>query len=78
MSRLLENSEQYRQPLLSKHTSTNNDEYQIGHPNALSDGDEQGKGETKTIGSATDIEKRGHLKAKNKFTENDPYDITTA
>ncbi len=78
MSRLLDNSEQYRKPLLSKNTFTNNDEYQIGHENALSSGDEQGKGETQTIGSATDIEKREHLKAKNKFTENDPYDITTA
>jgi len=78
MSRLLENSPQYRNPLLAKNEFTNNDEYNVGHENALSDGDEHGKGETETIGSATDIKKRKQLEAKNQFTQNDPYDITKA
>ena len=78
MSRLLENSPQYRNPLLAKNEFTNNDEYQVGHSRALSDGDEHGKGETETIGSATDIKKRAQLEAKNQFTQNDPYDITKA
>lgn len=78
MSRLLENSPQYRDILLSKNNFTNNDEYQIGHSRALSDGDEHGKGETETIGSATDIKKRAQLEAKNTYNQNDPYDITNA
>lgn len=78
MSRLLDNSDQYRDPLLAKNTHSNNDEYNVGHSRALSDGDEHGKGETKTIGSATDIAKRSELEAKNQYTLNDPYDITKA
>jgi hypothetical protein len=78
MSRLLKNSPQYRDPLLAKNEFTNNDEYVVGHPNALSDGDEHGKGETDTIGSATDIKKRQQLEAKNKYTLNDPYDSSNA
>ena len=78
MSRLLDNSDQYRNPLLARNEFTNNDEYQVGHANALSDGDEHGKGETDTIGSATDIKKRAQLEAKNIFTINDPYDSSKA
>jgi len=78
MSRLLDNSDQYRNPLLAKNEFTNNDEYNVGHENALSDGDEHGKGATNTIGSATDIAKRQQLEAKNIFTKNDPYDSTKA
>lgn len=78
MSRLLDNSDQYRNPLLAKNVFTNNDEYQIGNSHALSDGDEHGKGETDTIGSATDIKKRTQLQAKNIFTINDPYDSSKA
>lgn len=78
MSRLLDNSDQYRNPLLAKNEFTNNDEYNVGHENALSDGDEHGKGATTTIGSATDIAKRQQLEAKNKYTLNDPYDSSKA
>ena len=78
MSRLLETSDQYRDPLLAKNTFTNNDEYRIGHPNALSDGDEQGKGETETIGGLTDIITRDTLEAKNLYTQNKPYNISRA
>lgn len=78
MSRLLETSDQYRDPLLAKNTFTNNDEYRIGHPNALSDGDEHGKGETETIGGLTDIITRDTLEAKNLYTQNKPYNISRA
>lgn len=78
MSRLLDNSDQYRDPLIAKNTFTPNDDYNIAHQNALSDGDDQGKGETDTIGSATDIRKRNQLEAKNLYTKNDPYDSTKA
>lgn len=78
MSRLLDNSPQYRDPLIAKNAFTHNDDYNIAHENALSDGDEHGKGETDTIGSATDIRKRDQLEAKNLYTKNDPYDSTKA
>lgn len=78
MSRLLKNSDQYRDPLIAKNVFSSNDEYNIGNSRALSDGDEFGKGETNTIGSATDIAKRNELKAKNIYTKNNPYDIESA
>jgi hypothetical protein len=48
-------------------------EYNSGHPNALSDGDEKGKGETQTIGNKTDILTRSALKGVNQFTDSSPY-----
>lgn len=79
MSRLLENSPQYRNPLIAKNTFNINDNYEAGHPNALSDGDEQGKGQVgDSIGSATDIIQRNTLKAKNLYTRNKPYDSSVA
>lgn len=48
-------------------------EYSAGHPNALSDGDEKGKGETTTIGSKTDITTRNILKGINQFNSTKPY-----
>jgi hypothetical protein len=48
-------------------------EYSAGHPNALSDGDEKGKGEVQSIGSKTDILTRNNLKGVNQFAENRPY-----
>ena len=78
MSRLLDNSDQYRDPLLAKNEFTNNDEYNVGHSRALSDGDAHGKGETDTIGNAIDIAKRAQLEAKNIYTLNDPYDSSNA
>lgn len=78
MSRLLDNSPEFRDPLIAKNTFNINDNYEAGHPNALSDGDEQGKGETNTVGSATDIQQRQILKAKNLYTRNAPYDAASA
>ena len=78
MSRLLDNSDQFRDPLLAKNVHTNSDEYSVGHSRALSDGDEHGKGATDTIGNVTDIAKRQELEAKNMYTSNDPYDATKA
>jgi hypothetical protein len=48
-------------------------EYGAGHPNALSTGDEKGKGENQTIGGKTDISTRNALKGVNQFTESKPY-----
>jgi len=79
MSRLLKNSEQYRKPLVSKNSHNKNDEYNIAHKNALSDGDEKGKGEKNdSIGSLTDITKRTELTAKNSYNKGKEYDISIA
>jgi hypothetical protein len=79
MSRLLNNSDEFRRRELSRNTYTNNDNYEVGNPNALSDGDEKGKGELNgSIGGATDIAKRQESLARNKFNKNNEYDITAA
>lgn len=49
-------------------------EYSATHPNALSDGDEKGKGlKETTIGSETDIQTRKTLRVINQFSEFKPY-----
>lgn len=48
-------------------------EYSATNPNALSDGDEKGKGETATIGNKTDINTRTALFGVNQYTDNAPY-----
>ena len=79
MSRLLKNGKEYRDKLISKNHFTQNDNYDIGHSRAQSDGDEHGKGEKDgSIGSATDIAKRGELMTKNIYTKNNEYDISNA
>lgn len=79
MSRLLDNSKAFRDVLLAKNSFNVNDEYVSGHKNALSDGDEKGKGEKDgSIGSATDISKRVELSAKNLYNSNDEYNASKA
>jgi hypothetical protein len=48
-------------------------EYGATNPNALSDGDEKGKGETSTIGNKTDILSRNTLFGVNQYTDGTPY-----
>jgi hypothetical protein len=81
MSRLQDISEQFRKENIARNEYRNNDVYEAGHPNALSDGDEKGKGRVEnSIGSSTDIAKRKELQAKNAkwFTKDNPYDASTA
>lgn len=79
MSRLLENSEQYRRANKARNTYTDNDDYNSGHPNALSDGDEKGRGQQQNqVGTRTDIGKREELATKNIFNKNNPYNINNA
>jgi hypothetical protein len=74
MSRLLESQSEFRDKLLAKNPQGKLDEYSIGHPNALSDGDEKGKGENNgSIGSATDINERNRLLAKNRYNKLKEY-----
>ncbi len=63
----------YRNALITKNDYSVNSEYYAGHPDALSTGDEQGKGETNTIGGKTDISKRDALITKNKYNFGKEY-----
>lgn len=49
------------------------EEYSAQHKNALSDGDDKGKGQTNTIGSKIDIAERNKLTTMNLFGPNKPY-----
>lgn len=79
MSRLLENSEEFRQKNKARNTYTDNDDYNTGHPNALSDGDAKGRGvKNEQVGTSVDIAKRKELATKNTFNRNNPYNINNA
>ena len=79
MSRLEEINEQYRECSMKRNSYNCNDPYNVGHNNALSDGDEKGKGEKNNqVGSATDIACRNALATKNKFNVNRQYNDSTA
>ena len=79
MSRLLDNSEQFREPLISKNTFTSEDEYDSGNSRALADGDAHGKGEVNGIvGNIDDIRQRNILQAKNLYNRNREYDASNA
>jgi hypothetical protein len=79
MSRLEDISKQYREREVVRNDHDFNDEYSGTHPDALSDGDEKGKGEKNgSVGSATDIKTREQQIVRNKFNNNRPYDDSTA
>ena len=79
MSRLLKNSEEFREKNKSRNKYTDNDDYNTGHPNALSDGDDRGRGQVSDqVGTSTDIKKREELSTKSKFNKNNPYNINNA
>jgi hypothetical protein len=71
-------SVEFREREIARNEYQDGDQYYAGHPNALSDGDEKGKGETNTIGSKTDIQTRQKLIAKNDYSLNNPYNISNA
>lgn len=74
MSRLLESSKEFRDKLIAKNIYNKNDVYSESHTNALSDGDNRGRGEVDgVIGTAEDINKRTELLAKNVFNKNNEY-----
>jgi len=75
---LLESSQQYRERIVTKNTYKQDDQYVTGHKNALSDGDEWGKGEKNgNIGGATDIITRKSDLTKNKYNSNNQYDASS-
>jgi len=79
MSRLEDISAGFRQNEIAKNTYDSNDPYNVSHVNALSNGDDLGKGENNgNVGSATDIKVRNSEIAKNKFNRNKEYNAGTA
>jgi len=79
MSRIEDNSVAFRKKTIAKNIYNNNNTYNVSNPNALSDGDNKGKGENNNqVGSADDIKKRDTLLVKNKFTKNKEYNDATA
>lgn len=78
MSNLEKTSVEFRKKLIAKNTYDKNVAYEQGHANALSDGDEKGKGEKNgEVGGATDIKSRKVAAAKNKYNTNKQYNAGT-
>ena len=71
-------SGEFRNREIARNEYQDGDPYVTGHDNALSDGDEKGKGETSTIGGKTDIQRRTWAAAKNKYNTNKQYNIDVA
>ena len=75
MSNLEKISVEFRKKNIARNDHDTNDQYELGHSNALSDGDELGKGEVDgQVGGATDIKSRETAAAKNKYNVNRQYD----
>ena len=70
MSKLDEISGEFRKKNLSKNAyNDSKNEYNVSNKNALSDGDDLGKGDLNgSVGSKSDINKRVELSSKNKYT----------
>lgn len=79
MSKLEIISQPFRDAAITKNDYDKNDEYVASHADALSDGDELGKGEKQgSVGGLTDIKTRKALIAKNKYNSGYIYDSSTA
>jgi len=79
MSRLEDISEQFRKREIARNDYDKEDTYNSGHDDALSTGDEAGKGEVNgQVGGATDIKTRQSSIVKNKYNKNNEYNAGTA
>jgi hypothetical protein len=79
MSRLEEKSVAFRKQNVARNSYDNNDQYNVGHSNALSNGDEKGKGELENqVGGTTDIKSRETSMTKNRYNKNREYNDATA
>lgn len=61
---------------LTKNEYNQNKGYGVTHPNAISDGDEKGKGiseDGRNVGSSIDIEGRNFSLTKNQYNQNKSY-----
>lgn len=79
MSRLEDISIEYRKKQVNKNIYNKNNEFNSGHPNALSDGDVKGKGENDgSIGSSEDIKLRKQTLVRNTYSPNNEYNDSNA
>ena len=71
-------ADQQRTEHIVKNIYNTGNEYSITNPNAVSDGDEKGRGEGEdgSVGTITDIKTRIELLVKNIYNENFQYDST--
>lgn len=73
MSKIDEIGEKQRALNVSINRKNQSDEYDSGDSDALSDGDESGKGDTGTVGGKTDIKKRNEATKINLFSSAKEY-----
>lgn len=79
MSRLEGISLPFRKKAVARNAYDENDKYEVGHANALSTGDEKGKGLlNEQVGGKTDIQTREKSVARNKFNRDREYCDATA
>lgn len=79
MSRLEGISLPFRVKHIARNAYDENDKYEVGHSNALSNGDEPGKGEVDgQVGGLTDIRTREKSMARNRYNRNREYNDATA
>ena len=81
MSRLETSGAEIRKKLLSGNIYNANKEYNSSHKNAISDGDEKGKGEVGgSVGGKTDIETINKLKSKGRgvYSNGSEYNASNA
>ena len=79
MSKLETISVPFRKSNVARNTYDNNNFYNVSHSNAVSNGDEKGKGEVNgQVGGATDVKTREKLATKNKYNRNREYNDATA
>lgn len=75
MSNLEKMSVAFRKQNVARNSYDNDDAYELGHSNALSDGDELGKGEKNgQVGGTTDIKSRETSAVRNKYNQDRQYD----
>lgn len=61
---------------ISKNIYNESNQYDLSHPNALSDGDAKGRGENNgVIGTSIDIARRAANINKNRFNSANPYKV---
>jgi hypothetical protein len=63
-----------------KNRNTKDNEYNVGNPDAISDGDNFGKGlgNQGTVGSLDDIKSRNSQLVKNKYRDGNEYNLNNA
>ena len=71
-SKIKKIADDVRGDMVSFNRTNSGDEYDLTHPDAISDGDAHGKSE---LGNKDDINTRNSNITKNVFTANDEYSV---